>query len=167
MFSAVVYNSCTGSCKKYAELISKELSIPAYELGKEIIGENGKIVYIGWLFAGKIMGYEKAAEKYKIGAVVQVGMAPVNEGSEAAGRAKNDIDADVPLFCQQGGFNLKKLPLHFRLIMKLKNKEIAARLKAKAELNEQEKATLKMAETGIGEPASWCVCDIVEWCKAH
>ena len=167
MFSAVLYNSCTGSCKHYAELISKELAIPAFELGKEKIGDNDKIVYIGWLLAGKIMGYAEAAEKYKIGAVVQVGMAPVSAGSEAAARAKNDIDANVPLFCQQGGFNLKKLPLHFRLIMKLKNKEIAARLKAKSELNEQERATLKMAETGIGEPASWCICDIVEWCKAH
>lgn len=167
MFSAVVYSSRTGSCKRYAERISEKLSIPSYELGKEKESIDGKIVYIGWLFGGKIVGYEKAAEKYNIGAVVQVGMGAVTDGSEADGRAKNDIDADIPLFCQQGGFNIKKLPPHLRLIMKPMNKDIARKLKAKGELNEQEQATLKMAETGEGEPASWCVCDIVEWCKAH
>ena len=54
MFSAVVYNSCTGSCKKYAELISEQLGIPAVEFGKARVAGEGKVIYIGWLFAGKI-----------------------------------------------------------------------------------------------------------------
>ena len=74
MFSAIVYKSTTGSCKKYADLLSARLHIPAFPLGKEYIPADTKIIYVGWLFAGKIMGYDKAAKKYDIGAVVQVGM---------------------------------------------------------------------------------------------
>lgn len=167
MFSAVVYNSCTGSCKKYAELISDQLGIPAVEFGKARVAGEGKVIYIGWLFAGKIKDLDKASDMYDIGAVVQVGMGAVYENSEKAAREKNSIKAETPLFCLQGGFNLAKLPLPLRVIMKIKNKEIVSRLMAKPELNAQEKATLKMAQTGVGEPAEWCVDDVVAWCKAH
>ena len=64
MLSAIVYQSLTGSCKKYAELLSAALHIPAFPMGKEHIREDGTIIFVGWAFSGKIMGYKKAAEKY-------------------------------------------------------------------------------------------------------
>ncbi len=51
--------------------------------------------------------------------------------------------------------------------MKIKNKEIAARFEGKTELSDAQKATFKMASTGVGEPPCWCVDDIVKWCKEH
>ncbi len=165
MFSSIVYTSTTGSCKKYAELLSARLHIPARPLGKEYVPADTKIIYVGWLFAGKIMGYDKAAAKYDIGAVVQVGMSPASEKSESVGRKKNAIDPSVPLFTRQGGFNINKLPLPFKLMMKVKNKEIAARFEGKTDLTDAQKATFKMAKTGVGEPPCWCVDDIVKWCK--
>lgn len=167
MYSAVVYNSTTGSCKRYAQMISAKMSIPALDLKNAYVRDGGKIIFVGWLFAGKITGLEKAMKKFNVGAVVQVGMGPVSEKSESIAREKNGINPEIPVFCKQGAFDIKKLPLHFRLIMKIKNKEIADRLNKKGNLNEQEKATLKMAETGKGEPAFWDVSDIIEWCKAH
>ena len=167
MFNAIVYDSCTGSCQKYAQLLSANLHIPAFKLGKEHVRDGGRIIYVGWLFAGKIVGYAKAAGKYDVGAVVQVGMSPVFEKSESVAREKNDISPDVPVFTRQGGFNINKLPLPLKLIMKIKNKEIAARFEGKGNLSDQEKATYKMASTGVGEPPCWCVEDILEWCKAH
>lgn len=167
MFSAIVYKSTTGSCKRYAELLSARLHIPAFPLGKEYIPADTKIIFVGWLFAGKIMGYEKAEKKYDIGAVVQVGMSPASAKSEEIGRKKNAISPDVPLFTRQGGFNINKLPPHFRFIMKIKNKEIAARFEGKTDLTDAQKATYKMASTGIGEPPYWCVDDIVKWCEQH
>lgn len=44
MFTAVVYNSCTGSCKKYAELIAEQLGINAVEFGKAKGVGDGKVV---------------------------------------------------------------------------------------------------------------------------
>ena len=167
MFSAIVYKSTTGSCKRYAELLSARLHIPAFPLGKEYIPADTKIIFVGWLFAGKIMGYEKAEKKYDIGAVVQVGMSPASAKSEEIGRKKNAISPDVPLFTRQGGFNINKLPPHFRFIMKIKNKEIAARFEGKTDLTDAQKATYKMASTGVGEQHCWCVDDIVKWCEQH
>ena len=167
MYSAVLYASATGSCRRYAEMISAALGIPAVtkEQMPKVYGE--KILYVGWLCAGKIKGYKRASERYNIGAVVQVGMSPVTTESEALGRKKNSVPADVPLFCLQGGLDMKKLPPVYRWIMKPVTKSIAKSLAAKTELSEQEKATLEMAQTGYGEPAEWCVDDIVAWCKAH
>ena len=113
MFSAIVYKSTTGSCKRYAELLSARLHIPAFPLGKEYIPADTKIIFVGWLFAGKIMGYDKAAKKYDIGAVVQVGMSPASAKSEEIGRKKNAISPEIPLFTRQGAFDLNKLPPHF------------------------------------------------------
>ncbi len=167
MFSAIVYKSTTGSCKKYAELLSASLHIPAFPLGKEYVPSGTKIIFVGWLMAGKIMGYSATAKKYDVGAVVQVGMSPVSAKSEEVGRKKNAICPEVPLFTRQGGFNINKLPPHFKLIMKIKNKEIAGRFEGKTNLSDAQKATFKMASTGVGEPPCWCVDDIVKWCKAH
>lgn len=167
MFSAVVYNSISGSCKRYAEMISAKLSIPAVDIKNAHVRSGGKVIYVSWIMAGKITGLEKAMSKFNVGAVVQVGMGAVSEKSEAFAREKNAINPEIPVFCKQGAFDINKLPVHFRIIMRMKNKEIAERLNKKGNLNEQEKATLKMAETGKGEPACWCVSDIVEWCKAH
>lgn len=165
MFSTIVYTSTTGSCKKYAELLSARLHIPAHPLGKEYVPDGTKIIYIGWLMAGKVMGYAKAAAKYDIGALVQVGMSPASDKAEKTCREKNAVSSDTAVFTRQGGFNINKLPLPFKLIMKVKNKEIAARFEGKSDLTEAQKATFKMAKTGVGEPACWCVDDIVEWCK--
>lgn len=40
--------------------------------------------------------------------------------------------------------------------MKIKNKEIAARFEGKENLSDAQKATYKMASTGVGEPPCWC-----------
>lgn len=165
MISAIVYSSLTGSCEKYAKLLSAKLHVPASPLKKAYVRSGGRVIYIGWLFAGKIVGLKKAAELFDIAAVVQVGMGPVTDGGADICRENNAIAGDVEVFCRQGAFDLNKLPLPLKLIMKLKNKEIASRLEAKGQLNEQEQATYKMATTGVGEPAEWKVDDIVEWAK--
>lgn len=167
MFSAVVYSSNTGSCKKYAELISEELSIPSFELGKHKNISDGKVVYIGWLCAGKIKGLGRARQFLNIGAVVQVGMAPVKPETESESRKKNAVDPAVPLFCLQGALDLSKLSLPVRLIMKKICEQIAEEISELPNPNAQELATLKMAVDGVGEPASWDVSDVIEWCSAH
>lgn len=166
MFSAIIYNSLTGSGEKYAKLLSAALHVPAKPMG-DYVRPDGQVIYIGWAFAGKIVGYQKAAKKYDIGAVVQVGMAGGGENSAEAAREQNHIPSCIKVFSVQGGFYMDKLPLPLRLVMKLKNKQIAAGLKKKASLNEREQALLTMASTGTGEPASWNVDEIVAWCAAQ
>lgn len=165
MISAIVYNSLTGSCEKYANLLSAALHVPAFPLSKAKVRADGQVIYIGWVFAGKLTGYKKAAQKFNIAATVHVGMGAVSEGSADFSREKNAVPADTAVFCRQGAFNLNKLPLPLKLIMKMKNKSIVSRLDAKGQLNEQEKALYVMASTGVGQPAAWEIDDIVAWAK--
>lgn len=164
MISAIIYNSKTGSCEKYAQLIANGLTLPPKKMGSPV-RHDGQIVYVGWTFAGSIVGLKKAMQKYNVAAAVQVGMGAVSEKSADFVRQKNGLPETVKVFCRQGGFHMDKLPLPFRLIMKVKNKQIAAGLEKKGQLNEQEQALLNMAKTGSGEPASWDVSDIVDWAK--
>ncbi len=165
MLSAIVYTSATGSCKHYAELLSAKLHIPCHEFGKGYVRSDGKVLYVGWVRAGKVVGYPVAAKVLNVAAVAAVGMSPVTLDSEAAGRRANKIPDDVAYFPLQGGFNLNKLPKGMQVVMRVINKDIAKKLRAKGNLNAQEQATYKMATTGAGEPAEWDISAILEWCK--
>jgi len=166
MIAAIVYNSKTGSCKRYAEELSRALHLPCYPVKKYPTRSDGELIYVGWVMAGSVPGYARLAKKARVAAVCAVGMAPVTEESVRSGREKNQIPDDVAFFCLQGGFDIHKLPLPMRLIMKRITRQIAGKLaakKAEAPLSAQEEATYRMAATGRGEPASWDVSEIVAW----
>lgn len=166
MIAAIVYNSQTGSCKRYADELSRQLHIPAYALGSAPTRADGELIFVTWIMAGSIVGWKKAKKAGSIAAVVAVGMAPASEKTAESIRAKCAIPSQKPVFVLQGGFNINKLPAPMKLIMKLKTKDIAKQLEAKKEKNElsaQEKALLKMARTGVGEPADWNAAPVVEW----
>lgn len=169
MINAIVYNSKTGSCERYARELSRALHIPCYSLDKAPVRSDAQVILVSWVMAGMVMGYKKAAKKLNVAAVVAVGMAPASEKSAAAIREKSQLPADVAVFSKQGAFHLNKLPAPMKLIMKLKVKDIQKQLDAKkagAPLNAQEEALYKMAVTSEGEPASWDVSDIVTWAKS-
>lgn len=75
------------------------------------------------------------------------------------------------MFPLQGRFDLKRLPLPYRLIMKVKIKDIAKRLNAKAAkttLTPAEQACLTMATVGRGEPATWDgIQAAIDWVEAN
>lgn len=168
MIAAIVYNTRTGSCKRYAEELSRTLHIPCYPVSQCPTRSDGEVIYVSWVMAGSVVGYAKVAKTMPVAAVAAVGMAPVTPGSADFGREKNQVPASVGYFVLQGGFNINKLPAPMKLIMKWKVKDIAKRLeekKAKAPLSAQEQATYRMATRGEGEPASWDVSEIVAWVK--
>lgn len=168
MLKAVVYSSETGSCRKYAELLADALGIPACSLRDANPYRNTPIIYIGWLMAGKVVGLKEASKAYIVKAIVQVGMAPVTEGAEAAGRKKNQVLLpSVGYFCKQGGFDMSRLPGKYRPIMKVVNKVNLKRLAGKTELTPQEEAYKQMATNGKGEPADWDITDIIEWLNSE
>ena len=58
MINTIVYNSCTGSCKKYAQLMSEATGLPAYSLKEyKRLRSRRSIVYVGWLFGGMASSY--------------------------------------------------------------------------------------------------------------
>lgn len=166
MINAIVYNSLTGSCEKYAKLLSAKLHIPAKPLGEQL-RPDCQVMYIGWAFAGKVAGYSKAKKKYNIMAVVNVGMGGAAPNAAENARKASDIPSLVKVFSLQGGFYMEKLPLPYQLIMKIKNKDIAKRYVGKSQLSPSEQALNIMATTGHGDPATWDVSEIVKWAEEY
>ena len=150
MITAIIYNSGTGSCERYARELSRQLHIPCEPLHKHHVRTDGKVIYVGWVMAGSVVGYAKAAQTLDIAAVVAVGMSPVTPALVAKSREANKIPAGVEFFL---------LLMDKKIVRGLRAKE------AKAPLNAQEQATLNMALNGDGEPASWDCSEVVAWAK--
>ena len=171
MIDAIVYSSLSGSCEEYAQRMSAALHIPFFTEKSGLCPVGRKIAYIGWLFAGKVVGLDKAMDRYDGCCVVSVGMGDPAVNPAEVCRKKNGLGADIAVFPLQGRFDLKRLPLPYRMIMKIKIKDIAKRLNAKAAkttLTDAEQACLTMATLGHGEPATWDgIKDAIAWDVAH
>lgn len=155
MISAILYKSATGSCERYAHIMSRKLALPSYPVDACPLPKGMEVIFIGWLMNGKIQGLAKAKKNYTVKAVVSVGMSLPAGAVLEAYKEKNGLDSVIPVFGVQGAFHMDRLSLPMRLIMKKVNQSIVKRLQAKDRLSDAEQATLTMASTGDGEPASW------------
>ncbi len=145
----VVYASNSGYTAEYAKLLAKQLDVPAYSVKEVPACHKGKdAVFLGWLMAGKVVGYKKAASFCRLKAVVGVGMSPETPEMAQGLRTSMGVAAGVPVFYLQGGYDIKKLKGPYKLIMKLKGKEIRARLEAKPQRSEGDEATYRMVLEG-------------------
>ncbi len=65
---AIIYTSNIGSTAEYAQLLGKELNLPVHSLqkAKNKVPAGSEIIYLGWIMAGGIKGYKKAAKLYKV-----------------------------------------------------------------------------------------------------
>lgn len=150
----IIYKSNSGYTKEYAKLLSDMLDIPAYSMAEAPDCQKGKdAIYLGWLMAGSIVGYKQALKKYRVRAVCGVGMSPPSGDMVLGFRTKYSIPDTIKVYYLQGGFDINRLKGPFKLIMKVKVKEIAGRLRAKPELSPAEQATYDMTQG-----AASCVC---------
>lgn len=142
---AIVYTSNTGSTQKYAEMLSARLAVPAYSLKKAraAVKPGTAVLYLGWIRAGKIMGYAEAARNYDVSAVCAVGMGQTGTQVREV-RAKNKIPAQAPLFTLQGNFDIKKLHGAYKVMMQMRVKTVGKALAKKAERTPEEDDMLEM-----------------------
>lgn len=104
--NSIIYESNTGFTKQYAMMLQEKLHIPAYERkAKHAFKEP--IIYMGWTFAGKIVGLRAARKKYKIFCVIGVGMGDPTEDYRVEIQKANQIEE--PFFYLQGGLAPQKL----------------------------------------------------------
>ena len=160
----IVYKSNTGYTEQYAKMLGKALEMPSYELSNVPECHKGaEVIYLGWLFAGTIVGYKKCARKYRVRCVAGVGMSPPAPELAEGLRATMHIPADVPVFYMQGGFDMNRLKGPMKLVMKAKCKEIAGRLSAKTELTEAERATYEMTQGCASAVSEANLAEIIAW----
>ena len=72
--NSIVYTSNTGYTAEYARLLGEKTGLPVYSLAEaeQKLAAGNRVIYLGWLMAGKVQGYKKAAKRYKVQAVCGV-----------------------------------------------------------------------------------------------
>ena len=107
---AIVYKSNTGHTRRYAELLAKKINLPAYDLNEavKLLSRGSSIIYLGWVRAGKIQGYKKAANQYHVVLVCSVGINDDILASENIRKA-TAISETIPIFNLKGGINRSML----------------------------------------------------------
>lgn len=146
--TGIVYTSNTGYTEKYAKLLGEQLELPAFSAEQaDSLPEGTEVLYLGWLMAGVVKGYKKAAQRFSVAAVCGVGMGPAGS-QDSDVRKNNAIPQEVPVFTLQGGFDRTKLHGIYRFMMGVMIKVMGSSLRKKENRTPEEDAMLEMVTNG-------------------
>ncbi|MDO4554263.1 MAG: flavodoxin domain-containing protein, partial [Lachnospiraceae bacterium] len=149
MMKAIVYTSNAGSTAEYAQLLSREILLPYYDLdaAKKKLKPGDEIIYFGWILASEIKGYKEAQKRYKVSAVCAVGMGETGSQIDEV-RKKNHVPESVPVFTLQGQFDLTKLKGLYKIMMSMMVKTAGKALSEKVDRTPEEDVMLEMMQHG-------------------
>ena len=132
MSNIIIYGSHYGTTKQYAEELSRRTNIEAisFENVKEI-NNYDKIIYLGGLYAGGVLGMSKTLKKLtnisnKTIILVTIGLADPNDEeniNNIRNNIKNQIQKEIfekaKIFHLRGGIDYSKLNFAHKTMMKL------------------------------------------------
>ena len=132
MSPIIIYGSCYGTTKQYAEELSKRTNIEviSFKNVKKINAYN-TIIYLGGLYAGGVLGMAKTIKKLKDFSnkkiiIVTVGLSdPTDEVNKnnIRNNIKNQIQKEIfekaKIFHLRGGIDYSKLNFAHKTMMKL------------------------------------------------
>ncbi|MGM9640879.1 MAG: hypothetical protein ACI3V3_05885 [Faecousia sp.] len=147
--NAIVYTSNTGHTAEYAKLLGQETGLPVYALAEapKKLADGNNILYLGWLMAGKVQGYPKAAKRYHVCAVCGVGMGATDSQLEEVRKA-NSLNAGMPVFTLQGGFDMTKLRGIHKFMMTVMAKTAGKAMADKSDRTPEEDTMLELLTHG-------------------
>ncbi len=160
--SAIVYTSNTGYSEQYAKLLGEKTGLPVYSLRGAVDIEGKDVIYIGWLMAGIVSGYDKAKKKYNVKAVIGVGMGESGTQLDTV-RKNNKVPEGVPVFVLQGGFDMNKLSGMYKFMMKLMVKKLKKDYDGRKDLTEGEEAIVDMLYNGGNYVNEKHLGSVLEW----
>ena len=162
--NSIVYTSNTGYTAEYARLLGERTGLPVYSLAEaeQKLAAGNPVIYLGWLMAGKVQGYKKAAKRYKVQAVCGVGMG--GNGSQLQEvRKANAISEKTPLFTLQGGFDIQKLSGIYKLMMTIMVKTAGKGLAEKQDRTPEEDVMLDMLTRGGSRVSAENLAEVLAW----
>lgn len=140
---AIVYTSKTGFTEEYAKLLGEKTGLPVYSLNKSgLLGKDSKVIYLGWIMASHISGYERAAGSFILSAVCGVGLADTGTKVDEVRNATKVPDS-IPVYTLKGGYSSKKLKGINKLIMKF----LAKGLEGKKDRTPEDEEFLRLITT--------------------
>lgn len=142
---AIVYESNTGFTQKYAHMLGERtgLKVLPLELAKNELAKGEEIFFLGWICAGKISGYPKAAKLFSVQGAAAVGIMFPDETTIPQLRVNNKI-TDIPLFFLQGGVAPEKLSMIKRKILNM----VASTVEKDGPKNENEREMIDALRIG-------------------
>ena len=163
---AIVYTSNTGHTAAYAELLSERIDLPAYTLEEALqkLPKRSPIIYMGWIMAGKIKGYRRAAWRFNVCAACGVGMTAGGMNADRLRRATGVKD-DIDVHAIPGGFELNKLSGMMYGMMKKTAAKVAGDLRAKQDRSPEEENMLMLMTRGAAQIDPAKLARLVEWYK--
>ena len=162
--NAIVYTSNTGYTRQYAVLLGDKTGLPVYSLEEaaQTLAAGNSVVYLGWLMAGKVQGYAKAAKRYRVEAVCGVGMGATGSQLEDV-RKTNALSDALPVFTLQGGFDITRLRGIYRLMMTVMSKTVGKTLAEKQDRTADEDAMLDLLVHGGSRVSEENLAAVMEW----
>ena len=162
--NAIVYTSNTGYTRQYAVLLGEKTGLPVYSLEEAAsrLPCGNCVIYLGWLMAGKVQGYAKAAKRYQIAAVCGVGMGATGSQMQDLRKA-NALPASLSVFTLQGGFDLDRLHGIYKLMMTVMAKTAGKGLADKADRTPEEDAMLELMLHGGSRFSVENLNDVLDW----
>ena len=161
---AIIYTSNTGTTKEYAFLLGKHTGLPVYSLNnaKGVIAKGSEIIYLGWVMASKVQGYDKASKLYKVRAVCGVCMGDTGSQLQEI-RNKNKVPETTEVFSMQGGFDINKLHGIYKMMMKVMIKTAGKGLANKKDRTKEEDIMLDMMLQGANHVSEKNMKELLEW----
>lgn len=156
----IVYTSNTGYTADYAKLLGSKINLPVYTIEEAgtFLAKGAPVIYMGWLMAGTVKDYQKAAKRYTIVAVCGVGLGETGSQTEEV-RKGSAIPPQIPLFTLQGGMDHGKLRGVYKSIIKVLTRAMAGK-KNRSEGEERMLALLQcggnyVCEENLAEVMAW------------
>lgn len=148
---AIIYTTNSGSTAQYAQMLGEKtgLSVYALSVAKEYVAAGSEILYLGWLMAGTVKGYAKAAKQYRVSGVCGVGMGHTGTQLQEI-RSKNRIPAQTAVFTLQGDLDITKLRGVYKLMMQVMLRTAGKGLEQKQNRTPEEDEMLNMLHHGTG-----------------
>lgn len=122
--TAIVYESNTGFTERYARTLSEKTGVPAYTLkeAKKAVVKDSEVVFLGWVFANKIQGFDKAKKQWRVEALAAVGMNPLSDKNTEIVKEANK--PDCPMFYLPGGLDNSKLGGMHKMMLSMVRKSL-------------------------------------------
>lgn len=162
---AIVYTSASGFTKKYAEMLREKIGISIYTIedAKQKLKKGDEIVYMGWMFAGSVKSYKKAARLYNVKAVCAIGMAPSGQNALDEIRQHEAIPSETPIFYLQGGYAPQRLHGIYKIMMSAMSKSVIRKIEAKPERTVEDEEMLKVFREGCDYVSEENAKAVLDW----
>lgn len=158
--SAIVYTSGTGHTRQYAQLLGLRSGLPVYALSEaeRELTAGTAIVYLGWIHASHVKGFDRAIRRFSIQAVCGVGLCDTGTLIREV-RQATKIPENIPLFTLQGGMDRSSL----RGMDKLMISMLTNGLSAQKQRTAQDQRMLELLQTDASYVCEENLSAVLEW----